>query len=130
VAKGKKTGGKDFIKGNPLSPQGGRATKLTQEQKEISKQLKKYSAKFLIGKFFMMEYSELTSFIQNKKTSQVGELLTARVIEKAVAKADLHVLEWMYARLFGEAKAEVDLNLNMKDLHKIVMGRIKNYQDE
>lgn len=58
----------------------------------------------LIAKHCHKNYEELRSEIKNKNKVACLELLIMRVMESAIAKADIKKLDWIFYQLFGKPK--------------------------
>lgn len=95
MAKGKKTGGRNFQKGHSIS-----RPPLPIEVIEARK-LNKAEAEITLNKFLHMSFYEMESFLNNH-SNQVHELLVARVLFEAIKNGDHMKLEWVYYRLFGK----------------------------
>lgn len=131
MAKGRKTGGRDFVKGHTY----GNGKKLTSEQKKMSAWLRGYSGKLAIAKIYQTPYLELKKITDvRSKTSQemmTGELLIARIFEKAVAKGDMEIFNRFYVMLFGNEEnydGGPVTNINETNIHTIFMRSLKEYQ--
>lgn len=103
IAAGRKTGGKDFVKGH--AKVGGRK-KLSEEQLEIKRMLESQPGTLLLAKYAMMEYPDLKEFIKSakagEKSVQTIELLIACILEHGIEKCDLMKLSWFVDRLFSK----------------------------
>lgn len=95
MPKGQKFGGSDFKKGRPKT---GGNKKLTEEQLEIKRTLERMNGKLLLAKHCIKDYSELKQFVKRKDVPVI-ELVIARVVERAIAKAEINYLNWIYERL-------------------------------
>lgn len=58
----------------------------------------------LISKHCGKTYRELKSEIKQKDKKPCLELLVMRVMESAIAKADLKKLDWIFTQLWGKPK--------------------------
>ena len=58
----------------------------------------------LISKHCSKSYSELKKEIKLKDKTPCLELLVMRVMESAIAKADLKKLDWIFYQMFGKPK--------------------------
>ena len=100
MAKGKKTGGKDFVKGRPKT---GGTVPLNDEQKEIKKELKRTSGKLKVAKYVLMSQSELDEIVKGLDKKKIDlpviDVFCANVICKGINKADLNVLNWIFSIL-------------------------------
>jgi hypothetical protein len=102
MAIGKKTGGRNFEKGNTISKLGGRPRD-SEEVKKIKatiKEIKKPEFKALLQKFIAMSYEELDAF-RTKGTAL--EMMLAKQVRDAIDRGETPKLEYFTDRLFGKA---------------------------
>lgn len=102
MANGFKTGGKNFPKGNKYGTGFG---KLSDEQKNILKQIRSLNGKVLISKYCLMNYKELKAKVLDPNTPCI-DLMLMRMIDRCISKAELPILIWIYERL-GWSKEEI-----------------------
>ena len=95
MAVGVKTGGKNFKKGHKLAT--GRP-KMSEEQRELRRTLEKLNGKLLLAKHCIRNIAELKAFIKRTDVSCI-ELMLARMVERAISKAEVQYLNWIYERL-------------------------------
>lgn len=69
----------------------------------------------LIAKHCGKSYSELKKAIKNKNDIPCLELLVMRVMESAIAKADLKKLDWVFYQLWGKPK-----DLSTEDKERVI----------
>ncbi len=58
-----------------------------------------------------MPLKDLAEFL-NDNSNSVHEMLIARILLVAIQEGDHHRLEWIYSRLFGKIKENIDLTVN------------------
>ena len=110
MAKGKKTGGRDFKpgqSGNPLGP-----PVLPPEVKEARK-LTRIEFERIASQYMQMTKEEITKKLQDPKSTTL-ELIVMTIIHKAVKDGDQHRLDFLLNRLIGKVKDEVDVNVYPK----------------
>ena len=95
MAYGRKTGGRNFEKGHKLAKG---TPKLSDEQRLLRKALNELHGKLLIVKYCIKSHAELKQFIKNPNATCL-ELMIARMIERAISKAEVQYLNWIYERL-------------------------------
>lgn len=119
MAKGFKTGGKNFKPGQSGNPKG--CPKIPEEIKEARK-LNKLKVEELLNKFLTWPIDELIKFASNKE-SPVLELLIARILLEGIKRGDQTRLEFLFQRLVGKVKEEHDHNLKL-NIHKQIVDFI------
>lgn len=119
MAYGRKTGGRDFSKGNTF---GRGSKKLTDEQKELAKMLKAQDGKLLIAKY---------AFEEDGEGSPTLDRLIKRVLEVGLNKGDVNVLEWVFNRLGWKVVSENDsvININYSVVSKDTCKQIEQLND-
>ena len=95
MAYGRKTGGRNFEKGHKLSKG---QPKLSEEQIEIRRTLEQLNGKLLLAKYCIKSHAELKEFIKDPDATCL-ELMIAKMIERAISKAEVQYLNWIYERL-------------------------------
>lgn len=100
--------GRPFQKGNKY---GNGRPALTKEERALKKMTREDALK-LISKHCHKNYEELKHEIKNKNKIPCLELLVMRIMESAIAKADLKKLDWLFYQLWGKPK---ELNEEQKD---------------
>lgn len=108
MARGFKTGGRDWQKGKSGGPG---APKMPEEVRQARK-LNKVEAERILNKFLNYKLSDLAEFANNANNN-VHEMLVARILFEAVKKGDHFKLEWIYSRLFGAVPKTVDVTQNV-----------------
>ena len=105
MAKGFKTGGRDFVKGKPggpgrghLSPEAKQFRKLTAD--EFIKRVNKY--------FFLTE-QQILQLQKEKKTPDLLDLYIRNSILNGLKKGDYHTLDCMLNRIIGRPSEKVEL---------------------
>jgi len=122
---GIKTGGRNFKPGVSGNPNG--APKIPDEIKEARK-LNKIQVEEILNKFLNWPLSDLVLFTQ-KKESPVLEVLVARILLEGIKKGDQVRLEFIFQRLVGKVKEEIDLNANLNhSFHSRVVDLIDSLE--
>lgn len=120
MAKGFKTGGRNFEKGNPGGP--GRPNRKITEIRKINK----YVIDELLHKYSYMPFSELPAVVKDKETNAL-EALIASVYFHGVKNGDQLRLNFLLDRLIGKVKDEVDHNVKV-DLHTQIVDLISKIE--
>lgn len=105
MARGKKTGGRDFKPGESGNPAG--QTPLPADIKEARK-LNKQEIERVLNKFLHLPLEELAAFVQDKR-SPVLESLVARILLEAIKRGDQVRLEWVFQRLVGKIEEKINM---------------------
>lgn len=105
MAKGIKTGGRDFQKGHKFSKG---AVPIPVEVIEARK-INKVESERILNKFLHLSLDELAAFANDKKNT-VHEMLVARILYEGIKRGDHVKLEWVYSRLVGKVKEEVEVS--------------------
>lgn len=100
--------GRPFQKGNNY---GNGRPRMTKEERALKKMTREDALK-LIAKHCHKTYEDLRNEIKNKNQIPCLELLVMRVMESAIAKADLKKLDWLFYQLWGKPK---DIDTDQKD---------------
>lgn len=101
---GRKTGGRNFTKGKKWGPG---APGLPAELKQ-ARALNNREAEKSINKFLYMPLRDLVEFIKDQSNT-VHEMLIARILLEAIKQGDHSRLEWIYQRLLGKVRTEIDV---------------------
>lgn len=107
MAKGKKSGGKDFKKGESGNLNG--RPGLPSDLKQI-KALKPSFVRNVISKISRMTEGELKAHIKNPYTTVI-DLTISKIFQKSVDSGDYMRLNFLLDRSIGKVKEEMDLNL-------------------
>jgi len=94
MATGKKTGGKDFAKGNPGRPKG--SVTLPKEIKELNRR----KVEVLISKYMAMNLSSLQAKFKDKKTSSI-DLMIIKIITECIKRGDYVRFNFLLERTIG-----------------------------
>lgn len=105
MTRGRKTGGRDFQKGKEGGPG---APRLPVEVIEARK-INKVESERILNKFLHLSLDELAAFANNK-SNNVHEMLVARILYEGIKRGDHVKLEWVYSRLVGKVKEEVEVS--------------------
>lgn len=116
MARGRKTGGRDFQKGQPGGP--GRP-RLPDDIKQ-SRALTKIELERILNKFMFLSIKEIDA-ISKDTTSIAIESVVASIVLKAVAFGDQQRLNFVLDRLIGKVKEVLDVNGKIS-LEELVAG--------
>lgn len=124
MAKGKKTGGRDFTTGTRANPNG--RPPLSPEQKELRK-LTKAHVEELYNRMLLIPAEELAE-IAKDKTRQGIELLVARMVVDGITKSDRSAFTYLVDRLIGKISDHVEHTfpkptiVEFHDGEKLILG--------
>jgi hypothetical protein len=104
MAKGKKTGGNDFVVGDPRA---GRHP--TPPDLKAARRLSKTEFERIANRFIWLSDAELVSASKDPGLSQIERMIHA-IIEKAVNQGDHMRLEWFLQRLLGKVQDKVEVS--------------------
>lgn len=116
MAKGKKTGGRDFVKGDKRCNRKG-APKLPPDIKEVKK-LTTESYIELISYYINKPVYRLDSIYRDKETPILDKIII-RILIEAVKKGDISRLESMISRLIGKVPDKLDHTTNGEKIDQI-----------
>lgn len=117
MPRGKKVGGRDFVKGKPGGP--GRP-KLIPETAELPR-LDRENYNRLLNKHLQMDIHQLRVVISDPKEIVLCKMI-ASIIAKCLTLGDHVRLEALLARAIGTVKTETDLNINGTLAHQFFPG--------
>ena len=101
MAKGKKTGGRDFPKGHKF----GKGRPKIPEEVKKARELNKAQASLILNKYFWQSEAELKKVMNDPKVS-IGEKGIVAILMKAKKDGDQHKMEWLFQRLIGKVPDE------------------------
>lgn len=132
MAKGKKTGGKDFQPGQPGGP--GRPT--TPEDIKESRKFNQHELERVINKLLYLNRGELQVVIKAADTPMV-ELIVASILAQAAQKGDQQRKEWVVQRMIGKVKDQLEVTtptpfiVKRADGSSVIMGaEVKKLEDK
>lgn len=117
MAKGIKTGGRNFQKGVSGNPNG--RPKLPPEIKQIQKMSPTF-VRAMINKLSRMTKDELATHLKDPKTP-VLEVTLGSIYAKAIKDGDYMRLNFLLDRTIGKVKDEVDISLTPQITYKTSM---------
>jgi hypothetical protein len=123
MAKGCKTGGKDFVKGVVTNPKG--RPKVSSQLKEI-KQLNATRLAELLNEFINMDKEALIAKSKNPSTT-VFELIICSILKNAYDKGDQQRINFILDRLVGKVKDQVE---HSGDGFKIILEDYLSKKDD
>jgi hypothetical protein len=118
MARGKKTGGRDFKPGQIANPNG--APRVPEEVK-IARQLSQNQLILIFNKLLHMTGAELKAHWNNPETP-VFERIVAKILNQADVLGDHHRLDFILNRLIGKVTEKVDVKLPTATIIKRVDG--------
>lgn len=117
MARGKKTGGKDFARGGHQPKKRGKPSSLPPDLK-MANDLTKTNLRGLLNKYLWMTNAELQQTI-DEKTVPMIEIVIASIIAKAALSGDERRLDFILDRMVGKVKEEIDINTYHERLAKL-----------
>lgn len=114
MAKGTKTGGKDFKKGWKGGP--GRP-KVPEDLKEVRK-ITNTSLETKLHEFLTMSAQELSGVKQNPKSSML-ELMIHSIVVNAVNRGDQQRMGFLMDRLLGKVKDQIEVETYTRPLREL-----------
>lgn len=73
-------------------------TPLTEEQKKLKRKLSQLNGRLILAKYCIMAHPELKKCIRDPNIPII-DLMILRLLERAIAKAELPILIWVYGQL-------------------------------
>lgn len=116
MARGKKTGGRDFVKGGPQPANRGR--KPLPPDLKAATELTKSNLKGLLNKYLWMSKPEMQAVIKDHNTPMI-EIVIASIVFKAAVQGDEKRLDFILTRLIGRVKEEIDLTTYLERLNNM-----------
>jgi len=123
MAKGFKTGGRDFVKGVVTNPKG--RPKVSSQLKEI-KQLNATRLAELLNEFINMDKEALIAKSKDPSTT-VFELIICSILKNAYDKGDQQRINFILDRLVGKVKDQVE---HTGDGFKIILEDYLSKKDD
>lgn len=125
MAKGFKTGGKDFPKGNSMSP--GRPP-IVEEMRQFQ-QLNQVTLKKILSELIAYTPDQLRAKIADP-TATVFELAIASVIKQAVQKGDNTRINFLLDRIVGRTKEVIEIQnkyseMSLDELKQLALEKLK-----
>lgn len=130
MAKGKKTGGKDFVKGDPRAGRPPQPPEIT-----AASNLTMAEARAALSKYLKLSMTELEDVLKSR-TIQTMDMWIARIVLLGLKNGDYQRLNFMFDRLIGKVTEKVDLKvveptiIEFKDGRKIVMGMTPKTEED
>lgn len=121
MAKGKKTGGRDFKKGVVTNPNG--RVKLAPEVKAM-RNLNKNTLTTLLNKHINSSLQELDVIAKDKNTSAL-ELIVISAIKFSITKGDSKSREFLIERMVGKVPQDMNINADIVT-HKTIIEELEN----
>jgi len=110
MAKGKKTGGRDFQAGNP----GGPGQPKIPEEVKAARKLNRIELERIINKYLYMPGTELRKLLEEATKGQnempMIEAMIAKIMLAGFSEGDQRRLEFILDRLVGKVKDQVEVN--------------------
>lgn len=119
----KRSTGRPFKHGHAGGPG---AKPVPQDLKE-ARALNVIESERVINKFLHMPLKDMVLFLKDN-TNTVHEMLIARILIEAIKEGDHKRLEWIYERLLGKLKVDIDVNVVNHDV-MLTRWRELNPQD-
>lgn len=109
MARGVKTGGRDFKKGDPATKKGGRK-KMPADLSKVKTELSKEILTAKLKKFLLFNREELKSVMEDKKAPMI-DVTICSIIAKAATGADHQRLDWVVTRLIGRVPDKIEADI-------------------
>jgi regulator of sigma D len=119
MAKGKKTGGRDFVKGQVANPKG--RTPIPEELKKIRK-MNRDRLELVVSKYLNMNLIELNQVVKDPNTTALDHMI-CQIIIKSMATGDHARFNALMDRVVGKVKDQIELAANP---HSELMAIIKS----
>jgi hypothetical protein len=132
MAKGKKTGGRDFAKGVSGNPKGGPG--LPKDVKEARK-LTQGELERAVNRYLHLSRGELKAAIEAPGTPMI-EIMIASIIAQAATKGDQMRLDFILNRIIGKVQDRVEVTMpkpfiiERKDGSTVELGAKVDAKDE
>lgn len=126
MAVGKKTGGRNFEKGNQ---HGKGRPKYTAEQLEIKNKLEKIDGKLIIAKYCITSQDELEEKLLDKSLPCIDRMIMS-VINRCINRAELHILIWIYEKLGWQEKEDYGQDQKIFNLAYGINRNKKEFESE
>jgi len=119
MAKGKKTGGRDFVKGQVTNPNG--RPKLPEHLKK-ARRMNKGKYEEILNKYMFLTKAELTIAVHDEETPML-EIYVIKCLLSGMGKGDYGTLDKMLDRLIGKVKEHIE---HSGSLHGSIVDDIEN----
>lgn len=126
MAKGKKTGGRDFKPGW----EGGNGRPRVPEDIKEARKITTIEVERILTELMSMSPSELVQIKQNPKSTML-ELMIHSILVNAVNKGDQQRLDFLLQRLIGKVKEKIDIEINpfmnksIQELESLVKAKLQ-----
>lgn len=122
MARGKKTGGKDYSPGNPGGP--GRPV-MSPEQREMRK-LTRTQINDILNRYFWATPTEIELAKEDPALS-IGERGVISILKLAVETGDQSRIEWIFQRLVGKVPDKIEHSGGLSFQVKASDGRVAEF---
>lgn len=122
MARGKKTGGRSFLVGNP----GGPGRPPTPPELKAALKLTKVKATEILNKYFFATEDEIELALKNPNLS-MGEKGVIEILRKAIDQGDQGRIEWLFQRLIGKVPDKVQHSGGLNFKVRAPDGRIAEF---
>lgn len=119
MAKGRKTGGRNFVHGNSLSP--GRPP-LPADLRDITELTPSILRRYLT-KYLYMDKAQIQEAWGNPTLPSIDRMII-KIIEQSIAKGDQIRLEFILSRIIGKAVEKVEIQLPTPTIIKRIDGTV------
>lgn len=110
MPKGKKFGGRDWVKGQSGNPKG---SKPIPEDVKEARRLSQIEFDRACGKIFFMSVEELTLLVNNKKQTNVLEALVGKILLKGINESSKSELNYFIERFLGKVAEQHNFSGNL-----------------
>lgn len=115
MAKGKKTGGRNFAIGNRANPKG---RPPVPEDIKAARKLSKTEVERILHEYVFLTRDELAARLAGTATPTI-EAAVANLLRKTVALGDVARLDWVVSRLIGKVKDQIQV----EEIRPVVIER-------
>ncbi len=122
MARGKKSGGKDFKPGNP----GGPGRPVVPEELKTARAINKVELERVLNKYINISFNELVSAMKDPSTTTL-DLTVCKIISEAIKRGDQSRLAFIFKYLDLEPTQKLDVS---GSLHTVLVDLISKHEDE
>jgi hypothetical protein len=123
MAKGKKTGGRDFVKGTTPNPKG--RPKIPEELKKIRK-MNRDRLEIIVSKYLAMNFIDLNQVVKDPNTSALDHMIV-QIIIKSITTGDHARFNAIMDRVVGKVKDQIEHSASPhSELMMIIKSRSSN----
>lgn len=122
MAKGKKTGGRDFQPGNDF----GQGRPPVPEDLKHSRSLNRIQFERTLNKYVHLTGREISQALENAESNSILEMIVAKILDKAFNEGDTRRLEFVLERLIGKPQPQPE---GMIQNDKTFVSHVKSFEE-